>query len=48
MILGQSSATAAALAIDDDVPAQKVDYLKLRQRLLADNQVLAWTPLRKH
>jgi aminopeptidase len=46
MILGQSSATAAALAIDDDVPVQKVDYLKLRQRLLADKQVLAWAPLR--
>jgi len=48
MILGQSSATAAALAIDDDVPVQKVDYLKLRQRLLADKQVLAWAPLRKN
>ena len=47
MILGQSAATAAALAIDDDVPVQKVDYAKLRQRLLADNQVLAWAPLLK-
>ena len=44
MILGQSSATAAALAIDADVPVQKVDYLSLRQRLLADSQVLAWAP----
>ena len=47
MILGQSSATAAALAIDDQVPVQKVNYAKLRARLLADKQVLEWTgPMR--
>jgi hypothetical protein len=43
MILGQSAATAACLAIDDRVPVQGVDYGKLRARLLADGQVLAWT-----
>jgi hypothetical protein len=43
MILGESSATAAAMAIDDNLPVQKVDYAKLRARLLADNQVLDWT-----
>ena len=43
MILGQSSATAAAIAIDDRVPVQKVDYAKLRARLLADKQILDWT-----
>lgn len=43
MILGQSSATAAAMAIDANVPVQKVDYAKLRARLLADHQVLDWT-----
>jgi hypothetical protein len=42
MILGQSSATAASIAIDDNLPVQKVDYPKLRQRLLADKQVLSW------
>jgi len=42
MILGQSSATAAALAIDEKIPAQKIDYAKLRARLLADKQVLDW------
>lgn len=42
MILGQSSATAAAIAIDDNLPVQKVDYPKLRERLLADKQVLSW------
>jgi hypothetical protein len=40
MILGQSAATAACLAIDDQVPVQRVDYDKLRARLLADKQVL--------
>ena len=40
MILGQSAATAAALAIDDDIAVQKVDYQRLRERLLADRQVL--------
>src|SRR5205085_2110 len=43
MVLGQSSATAAALAIDADVDLQSVDYARLRERLLADEQVLAWT-----
>jgi hypothetical protein len=42
MILGQSAATAACLAIDDGVPVQKVDYGKLRARLLADRQILEW------
>jgi hypothetical protein len=40
MILGQSSATAAAQAIDDGVAVQDVDYAKLREQLLADKQVL--------
>jgi len=42
MELGQSTATAAALAIDAQIPVQKVDYAKLRERLLADKQILAW------
>jgi hypothetical protein len=42
MILGQSSATAAAIAMDENLPVQKVDYAKLRERLLADKQVLSW------
>jgi FAD dependent oxidoreductase len=40
MILGQSAATAAVLAIDDKTTVQAVDYTKLRARLLADGQVL--------
>jgi hypothetical protein len=42
MILGQSAATAAALAIDDGVAVQDVPYAKLRARLLSDGQVLGW------
>ncbi len=38
MILGQSSATAACMAIDAKLPVQKVSYDKLRARLLADGQ----------
>ncbi|MEW6302382.1 MAG: FAD-dependent oxidoreductase [Verrucomicrobiota bacterium] len=43
MILGQSAATAAVYAIDDKVPVAKVNYDKLRARLLADKQILEWT-----
>jgi hypothetical protein len=42
MILGQSAATAASLAIDDQKSVQDVPYLKLRQRLLANGQVLEY------
>lgn len=41
MILGQSAATAAALAIDANSPVQKVEYATLRERLLADGQILS-------
>ncbi len=43
MVLGQTSATAAAMAIDAGTSVQKIDYPKLRERLLADKQVLVWT-----
>lgn len=43
MILGQSAATAAVHAIEDDGDVQDIDYARLRERLLADRQVLAWT-----
>jgi hypothetical protein len=42
MILGQSAATAAAMAIDGRIAVQNVDYKVLRERLLADKQVLDW------
>lgn len=40
MILGQSAATAACLAMDEGIAVQQLPYAKLRQRLLADQQVL--------
>jgi hypothetical protein len=40
MILGQSAATAAVQAIDAGCPVQDVDYGKLRERLLQDDQRL--------
>jgi len=40
MILGQSAATAASIAIDRDLPVQEVPYEQLRAQLLADGQVL--------
>jgi hypothetical protein len=40
MILGQSAATAAVMAIDGKTAAQDVPYAKLRERLLKDGQIL--------
>ncbi|KAA5545347.1 FAD-dependent oxidoreductase [Roseiconus nitratireducens] len=48
MILGQSAATAAVHAIEDGVAVQDVSYEKLRERLIADGQVLKFdTPAGK-
>jgi FAD-dependent oxidoreductase family protein len=40
MVLGQSAATAAALALDAGVAVQDVPYARLREQLLKDGQVL--------
>lgn len=40
MILGQTAATAASLAIDEDVSVQEVQHEKLRQQLEKDDQRL--------
>lgn len=40
MILGQSAATAAAMAIDSGIAVQAVPYQQLRKRLTANGQVL--------
>jgi hypothetical protein len=42
MILGQSAATAASLALDESGVVQDVPYPSLRERLLADGQILDW------
>jgi hypothetical protein len=47
MVLGQSSATAAVMALDAGTSVQRVDYPKLRERLLSDKQVLVWTGQRR-
>lgn len=40
MILGQSAATAAVMALEEGLAVQDVPYPKLRQKLLADGQIL--------
>jgi hypothetical protein len=44
MVLAQSAATAAAMAIDRGVAVQDVPYDDLRARLLKDGQVLEFAP----
>jgi len=45
MVLGQSAAVAAGLALDEQVSVQKIRDDELRRRLLAARQVLAWPVL---
>ncbi|MBN1107231.1 MAG: FAD-dependent oxidoreductase [Bacteroidales bacterium] len=40
MVLGQSAAIAASIAIDKDIPVQKVNYHELQKALLENNQRL--------
>jgi len=42
IILGQSAATAAVLALEARSPVQGVEYATLRRRLTADKQILEW------
>lgn len=42
MILGQSAATAAALALDENCPVQELSPGRLREQLLKDGQILDW------
>jgi len=41
MVLGQSAATAAVLAIDGNIDVQQLDYNKLNIQLKKDKQVLS-------
>ncbi len=43
MVLGQSVATAACLAIDEQKDVQELDYKLLKEHLLADKQRLTWS-----
>ncbi|MGE0129574.1 MAG: FAD-dependent oxidoreductase [Blastocatellales bacterium] len=47
MILGQSAATAAAMAIDGKTAVQDVPYAKLREHLMKDKQILEYAAPRK-
>ena len=44
MVLGQSAATAASLAMDEKASVRDLNYAKLRECLRADGQVLQWPP----
>jgi hypothetical protein len=44
MVLGQSAATAAALAIDAGSEVQSVNYEDLKSQLVKDKQVLGYVP----
>ena len=44
MALGQSAATAAVQAVEQNVTVQKIDYALLKKRLLEDKQVLDFVP----
>ena len=41
--LQRRAINTAALALDADVPVHKIDYARLRERLLKDGQKLEWT-----
>jgi len=43
MILGQSAATAAVLAMDAKIRVQDVPYAKLQERLINDGQILTYS-----
>jgi hypothetical protein len=44
MVLGQSAATAACMAIDNETAVQDVDVAELQGRLKKDGQILVWQP----
>ncbi len=42
MVLGQSAAIAAVLAIDSKLPVQQIAYDKLKKELIRHNQIVDW------
>jgi len=40
MVMGQSAATAACLAIDGGIPVHELEYEKLKEQLIKDKQIL--------
>ena len=47
MVLGQSAAVAASLAIDAKTSVQEVPYAKLKKKLIENKQVIDWQVRRK-
>jgi hypothetical protein len=47
MVLGESAATAAVQALDEDVDVQSLDYARLSERLRADGQILSWQAVKE-
>ncbi|MEL7336818.1 MAG: FAD-dependent oxidoreductase, partial [Planctomycetota bacterium] len=47
MLLGQSAATASCMSIDASQAVQDVNYSVLKERLLADKQILTYDPTKK-
>lgn len=43
-VLGESAGIAAAIAIEEQIPVQDIEYSLLRHRLLAAGQQLSWRP----
>ncbi len=44
MVMGQSAAAAACMALDNGQDIQSIRYERLRARLLADKQILELAP----
>ena len=44
MVVSQSAATSACLAVDEGTAVQRVVYARLQARLMQDGQVLHWPP----
>ena len=42
MILGQSAATAACMALEKDIAVQELPYHQLKERLIKEEQLLSW------
>jgi FAD dependent oxidoreductase len=47
MVTSQSAATAACLAIENDISLQQVNYQKLKTRLIADGQIITMPATKK-
>jgi hypothetical protein len=42
MVLSQNATIAAVMEIENNVTVQQVDYNKLKEQMLAQNQIVQW------